>query len=524
MAWPPLSREVIERDIREAGVWYEGDDRELMAFYGADGGRPARPSDRATRTGLLNRVRFWARRSDDQATDRQRIHVPAAADVAATSADLLFGDAPRLIIPEAHEFDTTDDDPEAEPTDPTPQGDAAAMATEERLNELAELDGWGSKLLDAAEIASALGGVYLRPVWDEAVAGHPMLDIVHPDHAVPEFRWGRLVAVTFWRVIETTGTKEVVRHLTRHEPGPEGGPGLILHGVYVGTERALGTQVGLDKYADTNGLKPVVTLPPGIRFDVRYVQNALNRRLRLATAEGRADAAGTWALHDALDETMTSWMRDIRLGQGRIIVPDEFLTRRGRGQGATFDKDAEVFSPLTMDPANMEKAGITVSQFAIRTQEHFDLSTFLFERIVTSSGFSPQSFGMKGDGGALKTATQVSSEDSKSVRTTGRKQGHWRTNFEDFAEMALIIDAVMFKSGVEPMRPRLVFAEPDAADPTEIGPTLAAISAARAASTETLVRMLHRDWDDPEVQDEVRRINEEQGLGNIPDPVEGFGA
>ena len=58
----------------------------------------------------------------------------------------------------------------------------------------------------------------------------------------------------------------------------------------------------------------------------------------------------------------------------------------------------------------------------------------------------------------------------------------------------------------------------------EIGATLAAISAARAASTETLVRMLHRDWDDPEVQDEVARINEEQGLGNVPDPVEGFGA
>ena len=495
--WPPASEVDVQRDITEADAWYSGDQNKLITFYGG-------PETTVKDTGWS---RFWTRRSTDNASGRQRIHVPAAADVAATSADLLFGDEPRFVIPEAHEFDTDDDD-----TDPSDlQADETAKATEDRLAELAEEDGWASTLLEGAEIAAALGGVYLRPVWDPAVAPHPMLTIVHPDHAVPEWRWGKLVAVTFWREVLRDKDGVVWRHLERHEPG------LILHGLYAGDADHLGLSRPLAENPDTAGLDEQVPLPEGIRLDVRYVKNALNRRHR-GKPIGRPDTSGCESLMDALDETITAWMREIRLVKPRIIVPAEFLETGKRGKGKSFDVDAEVFSPLEMDPANQEKAGITVAEFDLHTEKYAATCMDLFERIVVTAGYSPQSFGLHGDG-AEQTATEVSAREDRSTRTTGRKQGYWRRPLEDVLEMLLIIDATVFSSKVVPMRPRVDFIDPDESTPSEIGSVLNLIKLAEAASIQERVRMLHPDWEEPQILAEAQRIKDETGVDMVPDPT-----
>ena len=59
-------------------------------------------------------------------------------------------------------------------------------------------DGTHSTLIEAAETCAALGGVFLRVVWDTDIQDRPWIDLVPPDAAVPEFKYGRLVAVTFW--------------------------------------------------------------------------------------------------------------------------------------------------------------------------------------------------------------------------------------------------------------------------------------------------------------------------------------
>lgn len=507
--WPPKSEVDCQRDITEADAWYSGDQNKLITFYGG-------PQTTVKDTGWS---RFWTRRSTDNATGRQRIHVPAAADVAATSADLLFGDTPRFVIPEAHEFgDTADGTATDQPTNPD------AKDTEDRLNELAEEDGWASTLLEAAEIGSALGGFYLRPAWDQTLADRPLLTFIHPDHAVPEWRWGQLVAVTFWREVLRDDKGVVWRHLERHET--VNGTGVILHGLYAGDADRLGISRPLGEHAETAGLADEIPLPGGIRLDVRYVKNALNRRHR-GKPIGRADTSGCEDIMDALDETMTAWMREIRLAKPRIIVPSEFLESKGRGRGKTFDVDAEIFSPLEMDPANQEKAGITVAEFDLHTEKYAATCLDLFERIVRTAGYSPGSFGLQSTGveggGGLKTATQVDSEDSKSNRTTGRKQGYTRRPLEDVLEMLLIIDREVFGSGVTPMRPRVEFIDPDASNPREIGSTLNLINLARAASIETRVRMLNPDWEEPQVQAEVARIKDEEGMNAVPDPT-GFPA
>jgi A118 family predicted phage portal protein len=500
LAWPPPEHAALGRDMAEADAWYSGDDAKLTAFYGGAASQTPR-----ARGGMLARAKFWARQND--ATARQRVHVPAAADVAATSADLLFGDEPRITIPEAHE----------ETADP------AAKATEDRLAEIIEADGITSTLLEAAEVCAGIGGVYLRPAWDHDVADHPMLTVVHGDNALPEFAWGKLVAVTFWREVQRDGAGVVWRHLERHEPG------VILHGLYAGTSDKLGVKMPLGSLPATRGLavddEGAVVLPDGIDGILpRYVPNVLPNRKRRGQPVGRADTAGTESLMDGLDETMTSWMRDIRLGKGRVIVPHEFLERTGgRGGGASFDLDAEVFAPLDIDPANAEKAGITPVQFDIRTQQHADTCADLFERIVTGAGYSPQTFGLNGEGG-MTTATEVAAKEARSFRTTTRKQRYWSTALADAIEMLLVIDRAEFSGKAEPMRPRIDFPELGQQDIREVASTLNLLNLAQAASVETKVRLVNPDLDEGEVKAEVQRILDEQGLSpaEVPDPTGGL--
>ncbi|MDB5243972.1 MAG: hypothetical protein JWP57_4598, partial [Spirosoma sp.] len=116
-------------------------------------------------------------------------------------------------------------------------------------------------------------------------------------------------------------------------------------------------------------------------------------RVHRKAGVGRADIDGSEGLLDALDETWTSWMRDLRLGRARIVVNEAALTEPTIG-GSTFgrrgfDVDQEVFAPIA-GQANMGDGDfIKPVQFAIRVQEHNDTALALVERIVTSSGYSP---------------------------------------------------------------------------------------------------------------------------------------
>lgn len=483
--WPPTALAPIMGDITTADAWWTGDPNKLTAIHGG-------PTPRGGRYRS-----FWSRakQAQDQGKSFDRVHVPIASDIAATGADLLFGDEIDIKVPEAH-----GDKP-----------DEAAVKAEARLLELADLVALQPTLLEAAEVCGALGGVYLRPTWDPASAAHPLLAVIHADRAVPEWRWGRLAAVTFWTVIATENDT-VWRHLERHDPGS------ITTGLYAGDATRLGVAMPLDKRPETAGYEPEINTKALLGIDgilPRYVPNVRPNRRHRGTPHGRPDTQGLEPLMDALDEAMSSWMRDIELGKRRIIVPNEFLQRAGRGLGAGFDTDQSVFSPLDLDPAHAANAGITMVDFAIRTQDHLATTTELTRQIISSAGYSPQSFGMQGDGAAI-TATEVDANEGKSDRTTDRKGQYWRPQLVDVLMDLQRIDAAVFKSGVQPFRPQVEFGHQHHQDPAKTAETLNLIGMAQAASIETKVRMLHPEWETPQVLAEVAAIKAEQGLATDP--------
>lgn len=491
--WPPDPAKGHLADVAEWDAWYSGDVRKLGTIYG---GQSAPPSERS---------RFWARRRQQQQGTQYRhaVHLPAAADIAGTSADLLFGDQPRLVIPEAH------DD----------QASTEAKATEARLEELVDTDGIDMTLLEAADVASGLGGVYLRLGWDREIApDHPLLTVVHPDFAIPEFVGRHLRAVTFWREVRVDG-QAIWRHLERHEGR------VVEHGLYIGTTTHLGQRVDLDRHPDTASLdSDMVPVPDGVQgLLVRYWPNRPNRRRR-NSPQGAADCSEAISLMDALDETYSSWMRDIRLGRLRIIADREMLVRAGRGGGAHFDTDQEIFTPVDMGPVSMDKGQhpITPVSFDVRWEAHQRSAAHLFEAVARSAGYSPQTFGLQGDGGRDQTATEVDAREDRSLRTTGKKRRYSERPVVDTIHNLLVLDATMFRSGVDAsLRPRIEWPDPAGDDLNERAETLSRLELARAASVETKVRMLNPSWEKAEVKAEVERIYLEQGYGQVPDPTGG---
>lgn len=482
-------------DLREWSAWYSGDPTKLASVYGTLAETTASQKVYGSPT-AGTRMRFWGRRGESVPQSRQRLHVPVASDIASTSADLLFGEEPSLRIPEAMGANAPAD----------------AKQAQDRLGEIADNIGLTNLLLEGAEVSAALGGVYLRPGWDQEVADHPLLDVIHADAALPSFRGRSLAAVTFHRVVMVDGNN-IWRHLEVHEPG------WIYHGLYIGTPDSLGTRVPLQRHTDTETLPQEVRLPESLSqgLIVRYVPNVLPNRKYRDRPIGRADFAGQEGLMDSLDEAYTSWMRDIRLGQARIIVSEEALDRRGRGQGASFDADREVFTTLSMDPQTKANGQpITPVQFTIRTQEHADTCLHLFEKIVTMSGYSPQTFGVNIQGQA-ESGTALRIREGKTLKTRGRKARYWVPAIEQVLETMLAIDReVLGHTDHGVFRPSVDEAEVIVNNPVEVAQTVSMLRQARAASVETAVRMAQPDLDDEAVVAEVARIQDEDTLTTEP--------
>ena len=381
---------------------------------------------------------FWRR------SGRQKLHLPLAAEIAATSSDLLFGEELILYMVDREERPRDDLQP--------------------RLEEILQHNSFHALLCEAAESCSALGDVYLKILWDRENGTCPCLRVVQGDRAWPEYVLGNLAAIHFFTPLEELpacgGEKTVVRLHERYSPG------RIVTRMFRGSAQSLGMELGQEAL-EALGLLPEVEVPGGELLAV-HIPNIRPNRLLRGSCMGRSDLEGQRDLLDALDEAYSSWMRDIRLGKARLLVPAEYL-RRGPEElfdgtrtvpTFEFDEDVETLCALDVDTGRSSE-GITPTQFSIRAEDH--LKTWLLGALVH-------------------------------------------------------LDARLYpgRGSEAECRVHLRFADLYASDVGQTAQTLSALVQARAVSTQVRVRMLHPDWTGEQVGQEEARIREEYGLGGIP--------
>lgn len=500
--WPPKALDRITPTLAEHAAWWAGDTAGLEKTYQAPWRN--RPSQYAGGVvGAVSRM-WWGRPVlDGGAQAGRKLHVPIAAELARASATLLYAEAPSFTV--EHE------------------------ATQARLAELVD-DGLLRVLAEGAEEGAALGGHYLRVTWDSEIEPtRPFVTSVSADAAWPEFRHGRLLAVTFWHVVRIDG-QQMWRHLERHELDANRN-GIILHGLYRGTTSDLGIHVPLTDDPSTASLAAHVvedaisTASPGLA--VVYIPNQRPSSWRnepLGQHLGRSDLAGVEGLMDALDEAYSSWMRDIRLGKARLLVNSSALDDLGPGQGAAFDTDREIFTPLNAPPSSAVNAS-TIAQAEqpeIRFEAHRSTCLALIERILAAAGYSPATFGLDDAHGAAQTATEVKARQQLSFRTRDGKLRIIRPALSDLLHKLLHVDAAIFGTPISPERPQVEFPDGVQESMLSLAQTAQALRAAEAASTRTLVRVLHPEWDDDQIDTEVTAIMDEQAAAvpALPDPTD----
>jgi hypothetical protein len=482
--WPPKKWRAAYLRYGEHSAWYSGDSQQLQTFYmGYAGNDRTGFFDPATTAqawkSLLKRFFFWARQQPG-ATTRPRIHSGLPGDIAGASSDLLFGDPPDLIIPEAHVV----------------RAKSAAKDAQKRLDKRVDEDSMHSTFLESGEISAALGGVFQRVTWDPKFADRPLLVPVHPDAAVPEFRWGYLQAVTFWRTL--VDDKVVIRHLERLEPG------YILHGLYKGTRDKLGIPMKLTDMPETAALPPVTET--GLKkLTAVYIPNMKPNRQERGSDLGHSDYSGSEGLLDSLDETWTSWLRDIRLGKGRIFISKDLARAQGRGKGSTFDVEQEIWELIDMVPSDPNAKMIQPQQFLIRVKEHSDSCDALVERIIANAGYSGSTFGLKNSATVERTATEVKAREHRSLSTRARKTEYFAHAMADILEVYLMVDQKEF-NGPTAFRPRVEFPETVQDSFLDRATAIELLARAKAISLETSVNMAHPEWDPDEVASEVKRI------------------
>lgn len=489
MQWPPRPYDQAYRRYTVWDAWYRGDMEKLAELYTGH----TRPAGRTRQGGVLSAmVNFFVGRPIVAGEHRTRLHAPLAGNLARLSAELLLATPPSINL-------ANDNDSKA--------GD--------RLDQIVNQPQFRATLLDGAEIGAALGGTAFTIAWDSSLADMPWIQAAGADLVIPEHRAGRLSALTMWTEYPVDNSAVVYRHLEQHVPG------YILHGLYRGTTTNLGRLVPLTEHPETAHLADLTQLevggqpaiPTGTqKLTAVYIPNAAAkdwRRDGVLKDLGRSDFEGIDGMLDALDETWSSWMRDIRLAKARLVVPEGTLDKAG-----AFDPDREIYQQLNLPPNMIGNTAISAQQFAIRTQEHADTASALSAQIVLAAGYSLSDLDQYSS--SAQTATEVTDRRSQSERTRDRKGLAWQAGLSSLSQALMEVDAAVYPGkGGQPIDPPSVeFTQQATPDPTQMAQTISFLRSAQVLSTETAVRMANPDWTDQQVEAELDRL----GAEGVPDP------
>lgn len=507
--FPPKQLAPGYAKMREHAAWYTGDVDELRAIY--TGGTAAASHFRDGRamaggvTGFFSRM--WWGRPLVTGEERTALHIPMAANLATLSSDLLNAEPPVFDVAGDEDKDHRD-------------------ATEQRLDLIMNSPFAHVTQNEAGELEAALGGTYWVADWDvNGPHEYVYPRAVDADAAVPTFKGGQLVEVTFWTRIDDG--KKTWRYLEHHEVG------TITHALYVSDDSdRLGARVPLTMRPETAHLADlpgaqsdgtVTVIPTHIdRLTAVYEPNIRkSRKLRRAgafSAWGRSDYEGVEPMLNAFDETWSSWMRDLKVGRARIFIPEAFLGNGGRGKGGFFDSEREVYALLDALP-NTTGKNIEAQQFNIRVDEHERTAYNLKKEILQATGYSLSSYGEHTDGEDM-TATEVTDRRSDTERTRDKKIRYATLARTRIASVCLELDGLVFrgKGGRPGVEVVAEFPETSQIDPEKEVRIISLLDAASAITTDTKVRRANPTWDDERVKREVAGIQAEKGRP-VPDPA-----
>lgn len=459
--WPPeghADRVEVQADY---GTLYRNDRAEIIQRWSAD---------------LLR----WVDGQDEL------IPYPSAKLAARTLAAFLFGDDPRI----RHE-------------------DAATQAA---LDDLSTTINLPARLLEGAITQSVEGEIYLRPAWDRDLSDWPILSTIPGSQVIPVFRHGMLreaAIVTTWAT--RTGTYR--RLVEAHERGG------ITYRLYVGSSDRLGRRAPLDSFGPTRDYADQEEVATEID-DLLVTHVPL---LRTGwDPHGVSLFEGLESLILGLHRLYSQEQHDAELARKRVAMPASYAARDSSGR-ARFDRRTDLF--LLSEEA---EGAIGSDRDPVRAIEFQD-DNVMRERIrgrledfLIACGISPYTVVAEEGAGGAASGTARKLAQATTLRTVAAAARYWQDSTAQALANALQVARIHLGRDVPEVtdRPSVSLSDGLIDDPAELARILADLDTAEAVSTVEKVRMLHPEWDDPQVDAEVDRIVNASG----PPPVPGAAA
>ena len=425
-------------------------------------------------------------------------HLPVAAELAGTVADLLFGNTPRITADER-------------------DGEQVAEA----IQEYTERPVFAARLVEAGKACSATGWRFWRIRWNQELDNHPWVEWLPADKGFASFADEKLTEVTFvdeYRLSEKD--KTVYRMTETHKRGS------IEYILWKGTTGQLGMSVPFTEIEQTAYLADVLTEHPTIMQTNSPHMTAgmvINRATNPAWESkphlhmyGHSDIQFGGDIWHDIDDAYTELWHEIESARSRLLVSESLLETGAPGSGSAFDWMRDVF-PLG-DMASADDPGkIEAVQFQLRINEYLQALKFVTLQAVGHFGLSPMSFGMDETATGDMTAREVSMRMKKSVDSWRARSRYWRVGLQDALTSWAYMDALLngYKPPKYPVNVSMV--EPIQDSDADRAATAAEWKNSESASIRTRVRHLHPEWGDTEIDAEVAALEKELGIGRQAD-------
>lgn len=389
--------------------------------------------------------------------------VPLARDIARISSQLLFSETPQFV----------------------------EEKQQEDLDELVRENMLPSMLADAGERVAVEGYGALRIVRDdETLPGIPIITYVPGDQVIWDIRHGRFVrggiAVTT-RSEERVGDRRVWRLLEHHEPG------RVTRELYEGRDTQLGRKVKLGDYKEFEGLADEEDTLPGVVTLVRWAN----------TPNATSDIAGLDALLDSVNEGVTIGRDKMRKSVPKVFADRSLADERGNVdlEGVILTGGSNISQPLGESAVKT----VETSQPGLEAEAHIAYIRHIVDMTLEQAGYSRATWG-RDEGGSADSGKALKLRQTRTLMTRSGKESMAKDSIQKATAIALA-----WMRGGKPadytIEVSLGDGLPD--DTFETAQEIAVLTGAEAISTEEKVRMRHPDKDDEAVEEEAKKIREE---------------
>jgi A118 family predicted phage portal protein len=481
--FPPSEWSFWMNKYQEWATWYSGEPENLRSYYSK------------LNTDIFNEM-FWSKASKEGMSGA--VHLPAAGDIATTSANLLFSESPKIVYDES-------------------------KFSGERIKTFISENGFQNTLLEGAEIAAAMSGCILKLDIEPDLVGVPVVSIVTPAQFFPTFWRGRLWEVLFFRVVKETNEGLFYRLFENRRR--EGRNCIIEYELYKGSVDKVGIKVDINILEETSVLSLENVVYENIDgLGCVYVPNMRPNKIVPGSSLGINDYSSSITLLHSLDFTWTSWMRDLELGMAQIFIDEELLTKNKsdingvESQMNRFSKYTKSFMKINLTAWKMSgdtgAKPIDNIQFDVRVDEHAKTCTELFAQIINQCGYSTQTFGFGDSYGNAESGAALRMRERKSQLTREKKSRYWKPVIIELLKQAQKIDQAANLQKMYEIDESITIELEDSIviDSMETSEVIRNLEQARAISTYAKVKMLHPDWEEADIENEVNQINKESGI------------